>query len=60
MKKRKVSSLVQKWQKVKKEVEQEEGLSDEDDRTGLVRQKIEEWRYEQMIRYASAQDAQKI
>jgi hypothetical protein len=44
LKKKNVSSLVQKWQKVKKEVEIEERNREE--REQAIRQKLEEWKQE--------------
>ena len=44
MKKKHVSSLVQKWQKVKKEVEIEERNREE--REMAIRQKLDEWKQE--------------
>lgn len=44
LKKKNVSSLVQKWQKVKKEVEIEERHREE--REQAIRQKLEEWKQE--------------
>lgn len=44
LKKKGVSSLVQKWQKVKKEVEQEERANEQ--RQLAIRQQLEEWKKE--------------
>ena len=44
LKKKNVTSLVQKWQKVKKEVEIEERNREE--REQAIRQKLEEWKQE--------------
>ncbi|XP_070200550.1 formin-binding protein 4-like isoform X2 [Littorina saxatilis] len=44
LKKKGVSSLVQKWQKVKKEVEQEEHANEK--RQQAIRQQLEEWKKE--------------
>lgn len=44
LKKKGVSSLVQKWQKVKREVEQEERANEQ--RQMAIRQQLDEWKKE--------------
>jgi hypothetical protein len=44
LKKKGVMSMVQKWQKVKKEVEREERASEQ--RQAAIRQQLEEWKKE--------------
>ena len=49
LKKKGVSSLVQKWQKVKKEVEKEERASEQ--RQQAIRQQLEEWKKENRFEF---------
>ena len=46
-----MSSLVQKWQAIKKQEEASEDESDEEDHAAKAEAQIEQWRQEQITRY---------
>ncbi|XP_043938026.1 formin-binding protein 4 [Protopterus annectens] len=45
----KMPSLVQKWQSIQRELDEEKSSSSDEDRATLAKKRIEEWKYQQLV-----------